>query len=34
MHTHMMQYVEVCGPLAGAQEAYYIKSYETVGNFL
>ena len=24
MHTHMMQYVEVCELLAGAQETYYI----------
>ena len=23
MHTHMMQYVEVCELLAGAQETYY-----------
>ena len=24
VHTHMMQYVEVCELLAGAQETYYI----------
>ena len=24
MHTHMIQYVEVCELLAGAQETYYI----------
>ena len=30
MHTHMMQYVEVCELLAGAQE---ILHYETVDNF-
>ena len=24
VHTHIMQYVKVCEPLAGAQETYYI----------
>ena len=27
----VMQYVEVCEPLAGEQETYY--TYETAGNF-
>ena len=30
MHTHIMQYVEVCELLAGARD---ILHYETVGNF-
>ena len=34
-HTHMMQYVEVCELLAGAQETYYIMKQLAiaVGNF-
>ena len=30
VHTHMMQYVEVCEPLAGAQETNYIMKQLTI----
>ena len=33
-HTHMMQYVEVCELLAGAQETYYIMKQLTLAIYV